>query len=436
MTIPSAPPPPTRSIAWMGALALLAACNKPAPTPQTHAQTQPLQETPAPQPKPEPAPVEPEPEPEPPCTDMPAPLDPASLPKLLEIRQPLAGMEGVSRIVDLSVDDATSAALDCAGRLVYWELINELHVEDPEWNPDPPELKHEDPSFVAFAFAGSHTCVLTREHRVLCRGQNGSGSLGIGVAEHPRGFVPAVNLPEDVHTVLAQDGNSCALAGDGVYCWGENYENALGLGPENRHHTPTKLAPGLGLVTVATSHTHGCGVSESGEVYCWGAAWRGEAGCDPDAPGCESEAVFELARAKALPGIPKAEAVAVGVGHSCALTRAGEVYCWGDNDDGACGGPKQAQPWIPRRVEGLTKIRAIAANGWHSCALNEAGSVYCWGANHLGQVGPMPTNDYRTPVELAGLPPIAQLSLGLTHSCARTQSGQIVCWGIAGDPSD
>lgn len=422
-----------RSIAWTGALALLSACHKPAPNPQTHAQTRSLQDASAPEPEPEP--VAPEPKPEPPCTAMPAPLDPASLPKLLEIRQPLATVEGVSRIVDLSVDETTSCALDCSGRVFCWELINELHVEDPDWAPDPPELEYEQPEFTALAFAGGHTCALTREGRVLCRGRNGSGQLGIGVDEHPRGFVPAVGLPDQVHGILTRDNNSCALSEQGVYCWGENYENALGLGP-GRQLTPTKLAPGLGLRSVATSHTHGCGVNEAGEVYCWGEAWRGQVGCDPDAPGCEDESVFDTARAKALPELPKAVAVAVGIGHSCALTRAGEVHCWGDNEDGACGGPEHPQPWIPRRVDGLPEIRAIAANGWHTCALSQASEVYCWGANHLGQVGPMAKDEYRSPVKLSGLPPVAELSLGGMHSCIRSESGQIVCWGIAIDPSD
>lgn len=421
-----------------GALALLGACPKSAPAPQARAQTQPLPDAPAPS-RAEPEPVQPAPseaKPERACTGMPGPLDPERLPKLLEIRQPLAETDGVSRIVDLSVDDATSCALDCEGRVYCWDLIHELHVEDPDWGPDPPALAYEDPRFVALAFAGGHSCVLTREARVLCRGRNSSGELGIGVAEHPRGFVPAVGLPDRVHAVLARDNNSCALSEAGVHCWGENYDNALGLGPNTNHYTPTELAPGLGLVTVATSHTHGCGVSESGQVYCWGEARHGELGCDPARPGCASEAVFDAARAEALPELPEAQAIALGYGHSCALTRAGEVYCWGDNEDGACAGPEQAQPWIPRRVDGLPEIRAIAANGWHSCALSRTKEVYCWGANHLGQVGPAAKDEYRAPEKLAGLPPIAELSLGGMHSCVRAEMGQIVCWGVAADPSD
>src|SRR5947207_1906308 len=62
-------------------------------------------------------------------------------------------------------------------------------------------------------------------------------------------------------------------------------------------------------------------------------------------------------------------AVAAGGQHSCALSSAGTVHCWGDNTSG------QATD------QTATTYTAIAAGARHSCAITTAGAVHCWGDN-------------------------------------------------------
>ena len=79
--------------------------------------------------------------------------------------------------------------------------------------------------------------------------------------------------------------------------------------------------------------------------------------------------------------------LAVGSSFSCALRR-GQVYCWGDNREGAVGVPAGEEPRTrPSLVPELRGVVSLAASRFHAAALHEDGTVSCWGDNHRGWVG-------------------------------------------------
>jgi len=100
-----------------------------------------------------------------------------------------------------------------------------------------------------------------------------------------------------------------------------------------------------------------------------------------------------------------------GATHTCALTTAGGVQCWGYNGDG--------QTSVPTALlSGGTA--AISAGAYHTCALTTAGGVRCWGNNSWGQT--------TVPVALVSAG-VAAISAGSNHTCALTTAGRVQCWG-------
>jgi len=128
-------------------------------------------------------------------------------------------------------------------------------------------------------------------------------------------------------------------------------------------------------------------------------------------------------------------AVSASDTHTCGLTSAGGVRCWGDNLYGQLGdgtaGNENRQP-TPGDVVGLTSgVEAIATGYSYSCALLQTGSVKCWGQNAVGQLGDGTFIDRASPVDVVGLAGTATaIAAGSgAHTCALLADTTAQCWG-------
>ena len=124
-------------------------------------------------------------------------------------------------------------------------------------------------------------------------------------------------------------------------------------------------------------------------------------------------------------------ALAAGRVYTCAVTAAGGVQCWGRNDFGNLGDGSTTDRSTPVPVSGLgSGVIALAAGDAHTCALTAAGAVRCWGHNGIGQLGDGSTTDRSTPVPVSGLGSgVVALAAGASHTCALTAAGAVQCWG-------
>lgn len=134
--------------------------------------------------------------------------------------------------------------------------------------------------------------------------------------------------------------------------------------------------------------------------------------------------------------------VAGGLGHTCALDRAGRAYCWGSNQSYQLGrdlpGGAEASG-TPAPVETDLRFSTLAAGGDFTCGLDRAGTAYCWGSNTMGELGgarasdPCPhTGDEacgRNPVPVLGALRLRAITAGNSHACGLALDGVAYCWG-------
>lgn len=148
--------------------------------------------------------------------------------------------------------------------------------------------------------------------------------------------------------------------------------------------------------------------------------------------------------------------ISAGYNHTCARTKDGTMYCWGQNMWGQVGVPSTGtcgyygygqSPCVagPTRVTGSGTVNGVTtqflggttirAGGSHTCALS-SGTAWCWGTNWYGEAGdgtggsPSYTN-VPSPKPVAGSLSFSAIETGGFATCGISNSG-LYCWGNIG----
>jgi alpha-tubulin suppressor-like RCC1 family protein len=207
-----------------------------------------------------------------------------------------------------------------------------------------------DPALVnvqSVAMSDFTACATLRGGSIRCWGIAGP-RLGAGVGTSVQ--VP-FSSPWDlaVADVSASPGSDlCFASTTSVTCWGTGRYTST-AGTVIPLSNPDRLAAGNTLF---------CG-SNSTTTTCWGITNSG----DP-----------RLQIPADVRGISR---LGVGARHACAV-RAGTVECWGDNSVCQAGAPGAGPAFYSSTAGGFQSL-SVGAN--HTCALTAAGDLYCWGSS-------------------------------------------------------
>eukprot|EP01083_Nonionella_stella_P111155 325910_1 len=265
--------------------------------------------------------------------------------------------------------------------------------------------------------AGSdYTCILIHPTSVKCFGQNTYGELGYGDTD---------------------------FRGDGPNEMGDNLPDI-------------DLGTNFNVIQLAAGNDHTCALSDTGTVKCFGNFEYGKLGYEDEVQ--RGDNLNEMG--DNLPEVDlghnfKVLQIATGTHHTCALSDAGTVKCWGrgrisqlsvkllgygdGNDRGKASG--QMGDNLPIIDLGTNfNVTQIALAKRHTCALSDENDVKCWGDNEFAQCGYGTTKPGYgdVPDEMGDNLPIVDLGTGFKvksiaangyRTCAISQLDTLKCFG-------
>ena len=229
-----------------------------------------------------------------------------------------------------------------------------------------------------------------------------------------------------------------AEVSDGVYTFGSYRYGQLGLGEPGIIRSLDNTVPNrIGAMpiidfaglenpkNVAAGNTHSMVLLHNGDVYSFGETQNGKLGHGET----EEDYVFVP---KKIEVIDKATAIGTARESSFISLSNGELYAFGRNGDAGRLGVEHTElsVHVPTKVEGVHNVVKIDGGQTHTLVLQENGDVYGFGRGHttLGQGDNAPST-YLTPVKIPLPGPAKDIAAGWTHSLVTLENGDVYAFG-------
>ena len=175
------------------------------------------------------------------------------------------------------------------------------------------------------------TCLESDTQSVYCWGGNQLGELA------DNGARPWASIPQliggfgGVQQLLVDDETACVVTVNGsLWCWGNGEDGIFGPAnnPTGNALTPVNLGTATAVFGGPNAETV-CTTNGTGVLQCWGSNSKGEAAIGSLTPVSVTTPTTALLSSVAQ--------LRIGQDHGCALTETGELFCFGDNTHGELG---------------------------------------------------------------------------------------------------
>ena len=261
------------------------------------------------------------------------------------------------------------------------------------WGANDAGQRTSQSSVTAVTAGGKHTCWLSRDGTVGCRGSDTSGQSTVPTAEEgafdQNAYTYRAITAGGTHTCAIDAAGNAEQTRGAARCWGSD--------SDGQSTPPSDVV--FDAITAGGSHT--CGLRSNGTVACWG-------------DNTHSQAPRNLTSSTITPTTTpltgRYTQISAGRLHTCGVRVNGTIHCWGVDGRGQSSPP-----------EG--EFLQVSAGGVHSCGVKADSTIVCWGSAAV----PSPPANQR----------FSHVSAGDAHACGLTVASEnnrrkVVCWGAAG----
>ena len=336
----------------------------------------------------------------------------------------------------LALGSRFTCALTTAGKAYCWGDALSGQIGDSTFTAkNVPTAVAGQHTFVAIAGGEQTVCALDGGGMPWCWGDDPTQP---GVRQSLRNVPTAVATSRPFVAITVGRKFGCGLDDGGTaYCWGENGRGQLGQGDTLGRPAATRVGGTVRFASLAAGFWSVCGLSTDQSVYCWGDNTYGELATGDTLP--------VTGGPHKISGTSTFKFLTSGSIHSCGIATNDHTLCWGANFSGQIGDGSNSRHVTPSETApGLTftSLAAERANSifTHTCGVTTAGDVYCWGWNSKMQLGAAGTVDAcvngilltfvcsHDPVKVVGISGVSRLDAGLEHTCALSGTN-VFCWG-------
>ncbi|XP_053679051.1 probable E3 ubiquitin-protein ligase HERC2 [Anopheles nili] len=249
-------------------------------------------------------------------------------------------------------------------------------------------LQHVMIKKVAVNSGGKHCLALSSDGEVFSWGEGEDGKLGHGNRDsydRPK-LIEALSGIGVVDIACGSAHSACITIQGHVLTWGKGRYGRLGHGDSEDQLQPKLVEALLGYraidIACGSGDAQTLCITDDDNVWSWGDGDYGKLGRG-GSDGCKVPMKIE---SLAGLGVTKVEC---GSQFSVALTRSGSVYTWGKGDYHRLGHGNTDHVRRPKKVASLQgkKIISIATGSLHCVACSDGGQVFTWGDNDEGQLG-------------------------------------------------
>jgi alpha-tubulin suppressor-like RCC1 family protein len=228
----------------------------------------------------------------------------------------------------------------CWGSNAFGQLGDSTTIDRP--SPVRVLLPNTGRSFSMIAEGSTHTCgtLSGANPPMVCWGNNESGQIGDGT--NTNRLTPTevgLYVSFGIAGTAAGSRHPCGVASSSgaVYCWGGNESGQLGDGSTTNRPIPGSNVNvnGLRVTELVAGGAHTCvygrfaGGTGEAATFCWGNNEVGQLG--------DGTQTNRTRPATVVGGPFVLKDLLAGNRHTCGLTQEGEVFCWGYNGLGALG---------------------------------------------------------------------------------------------------